>query len=51
MRETGDTLNAMKYEIWSNKPRRYELSTEGLVTATKELHTTALTGIVQEEKP
>lgn len=51
MRETRDTLNAMKYEIWSNETEGMNLRLEGLVTATKELHTTALTGIAQEGKP
>ncbi len=51
MRETVDTLNAMKYEIWSNEFEGMNLRLEGLVASTKELHTTALSGIAQEEKP
>jgi hypothetical protein len=51
MRETMETLNAMKYEIWSNETEGMKLRLLGLVTATKELHTTALTGITQEGKP
>lgn len=51
MRETQDTLNAMEYEIWSNETEGMNFRLKGLVTATKELHTTALTGIAQEEKP
>ncbi len=49
-RETRDTLNAMEYEIWSHATVGLNKRLTGLVTATKESHSSALTNIVQEKK-
>ncbi len=49
-RETVSTLNEMQNEIWSNAKVGLNVRLTGLVTATKESHSAALTSIIREEK-
>ena len=50
MRDTKDTLDSMKNEIWMNSAEGLNTKLSGLVKQTKELHAAALTSIAQQGK-
>jgi hypothetical protein len=50
MRETKDSLESMKNEIWMNSTEGLNTKLSGLVKQTKELHVAALTSIAQQGK-
>ena len=50
LRDTKDTLDSMKNEIWMNSAEGLNTKLSGLVKQTKELHAAALTSIAQQGK-